>query len=188
MTQRQQLSMDLGIEATPGPEQRPGAAGNPRDEEAELRDAHALVPQALRKQLRRNGRKSAANAPPVLKIFSPVGAATWLIHSQEPVEDPDILFGLCDLGMGFPELGSVSLQELQELEVPARLVINGREEVTFRMKLERDLHFRPQHSLEVYAEAALEAGQITENPQALEEAARRAGHQGAGRKGRRTGR
>ena len=187
MTQRQQLSMDLGIEATTGPERRPGAAGKPRDEEAELRDAHVLVPQALRKQLRQNSRKSI-DIPPALKIFSPVGAATWLIHSQEPGGDPDILFGLCDLGMGFPELGSVSLQELQELEVPARLVINDREEVTFRMRLERDLHFRPRHSLEVYAEAALEAGQITENPQALEAVARRAGRQGAGRRGRRTGR
>ena len=146
-----------------------------------------LVPNELREQLRRNGRKSASSAPPVLKIFSPVGAATWLIHSQEPGE-PDILFGLCDLGMGFPELGSVSLQELRELEVPARLVINGRDEVTFRMKLERDLHFRPRHSLEVYAEAALEAGQITENPQALEEAELRLGHRRPGRGRGRAGR
>ena len=75
--------------------------------------------------------------------------------------------------MGFPELGNVSLEELRELRVPMRIVINGREEVTAGMRLERDLYFRPRHNLEVYADAAMRAEGITENPEALEESARR---------------
>ncbi len=48
---------------------------------------------------------------PVVKFFMPDGGATWLLSEIDP-EYPDIAFGLCDLGMGFPELGSVSLSEL----------------------------------------------------------------------------
>src|SRR3546814_333941 len=46
---------------------------------------------------------------PVAKLFSPVGAATWL--ATELGEDGDTLFGLADLGFGCPELGSFSLSE-----------------------------------------------------------------------------
>jgi hypothetical protein len=52
--------------------------------------------------------------PPVLKLFTPDAAATWLISEVDP-DDPDRLFGLCDLGLGFAELGYVSLAELSEL-------------------------------------------------------------------------
>ncbi|RVC60517.1 DUF2958 domain-containing protein, partial [Mesorhizobium sp. M2A.F.Ca.ET.046.02.1.1] len=48
---------------------------------------------------------------PVVKLFDPTGAATWLLSELDA--DGDTLFGLCDLGFGFPELGSVSLAELQ---------------------------------------------------------------------------
>ena len=40
----------------------------------------------------------------VLKIFSPAGRATLLIHSMD--SDNDTMFGLCDLGMGSPEMGA----------------------------------------------------------------------------------
>ena len=49
---------------------------------------------------------------PVVKIFDPSGSATWLISESDP-EDPDRLFGLCDLGMGYPELGYVLRSELE---------------------------------------------------------------------------
>ena len=52
--------------------------------------------------------------PPVVKLFLPATKCVWLISEIDP-EDPDIAFGLCDLGMGFPELGSVSLTELQSI-------------------------------------------------------------------------
>ena len=178
--EERQMTMDLGLEAPlAGPagktkvKESPEATGDNAGggRKTQMEDAHVLVPDELRKQLRANWRRSA-NIPPVLKIFSPVGAATWLIHSADPRE-PDILFGLCDLGIGFPELGNVSLEELRELRVPMRIVINGREEVTARMRLERDLYFRPRHNLEVYADAAMRAEGINENPEALEESARR---------------
>ena len=51
---------------------------------------------------------------PVVKLFTPDGAATWLLTDILP-DDPDIAFGLCDLGMGEPECGSVSLTELSAL-------------------------------------------------------------------------
>ena len=40
----------------------------------------------------------------VVKLFTPDGSATWFISEMDP-DDPDHLFGLCDLGLGSPELG-----------------------------------------------------------------------------------
>lgn len=48
---------------------------------------------------------------PVVKLFQPDGAATWLLTELVPHE-PDLAFGLCDLGIGFPEMGYVRLSEL----------------------------------------------------------------------------
>lgn len=102
---------------------------------------------------------------PVVKFFDPAGAATWLI--TEVMDDQDSLFGLCDLGMGSPELGYVSLTELRETK--NRLSIN----------LERDLFFSPRYPLSVYAEAARMAQRITEEETALSEAARNLALNGA---------
>jgi hypothetical protein len=117
-----------------------------------------LITEALAKQLTRNGELNANGGghdfKPVLKLFSPVGAATWLITEREP-DYPDILFGLCDLGMGFPELGSVSLTELLSIRLP------------FGLRIERDLHFVARWPLSVYADAAREAGCITEDEKLL---------------------
>lgn len=57
------------------------------------------------------------------------GSATWLITESDP-DNADVLFGLCDLGMGSPELGSVSRAELEE--------VRGR----FGLPLEREVHRR----------------------------------------------
>lgn len=78
---------------------------------------------------------------PVVKLFCPWGAATWLLTELDP-EDEDIAFGLCDLGMGFPELGNVSLREIEELVGPGGL------------RIERDIHFTADKSLSAYAEEA----------------------------------
>jgi hypothetical protein len=97
-----------------------------------------------------NGEANAARAitdgktedfPPVVKLFCPWNGATWLLTELDP-EDPDIAFGLCDLGMGFPELGSVRLSELAAIGGPGGLHI------------ERDLNFKPNKTLQGYAEAA----------------------------------
>ena len=70
---------------------------------------------ALWKQALRNGSiDNLLGHPPVVKLFQPDGAATWLICGVDP-RDADLAFGLCDLGLGFPELGYVRLSELAEL-------------------------------------------------------------------------
>jgi hypothetical protein len=66
-----------------------------------------------------------------VKIFSPIGGATWLLCSLER-GDPDVAYGLCDLGFGTPEIGSVRISELGSYVLPLGL------------RLERDLYFKPR--------------------------------------------
>lgn len=94
-------------------------------------------------------RETGHSARPVVKFFCPWGAATWLISDIEPFGDNDYsMFGLCDLGHGFPELGSVLLSDLQNLRGP------------LGMTIERDLHFTADKSLTAYADEAREKGRI----------------------------
>jgi hypothetical protein len=95
---------------------------------------------------------------PVVKLFFPAGAHTWLLTEMKP-DHPDILFGLCDLGMGFPELGYVSLSELES--------VRG----AFGLGIERDIHFTARYPLSVYAEAARMHGIIVESDELLKQAA-----------------
>lgn len=110
-----------------------------------------LIPNDLRVQLLSNGQRSRAESNfdpvPVLKLFTPDAGATWLLTELDP-DEPDHAFGLCDLGLGFPELGWVSLQELQRVLGP------------MGAEIERDLHFRPTKRLSAYAHEARLAGRI----------------------------
>jgi hypothetical protein len=85
--------------------------------------------------------------PPVVKLFTPDANATWLISEVDP-DDADRLFGLCDLGLGYPELGYVSLAELSALRGPLGLPV------------ERDKHFIPKRPLSIYADEARAKGRI----------------------------
>lgn len=87
------------------------------------------------------------DGPPIVKLFTPDGAATWLISETDP-DDADMLYGLCDLGQGFPELGWVSLAELSALR--------GR----LGLPVERDLHFTADKPLSAYTEEARKHGRI----------------------------
>src|SRR3546814_17571202 len=77
--------------------------------------------------------KSAPNPVPVVKLFNPVGAATWL--ATELADDGDTLFGLADLGFGCPELGRFSLSEVASVRLP------------YGLGIERDLGFASTHPL-----------------------------------------
>ncbi|WP_409017724.1 DUF2958 domain-containing protein [Dyadobacter sp. CY323] len=44
--------------------------------------------------------KRAEDNPPAVKLF--IANATWLLSEINPLYD-DIAFGLCDLGVGYPE-------------------------------------------------------------------------------------
>lgn len=84
---------------------------------------------------------------PVVKLFTPDANATWLLTELDP-DDPDIAFGLCDLGLGFPELGSVSVAEIAEAR--------GR----LGLSVERDLYFKADRPLSAYTERARLLGRI----------------------------
>jgi len=86
-----------------------------------------------------------SDAKPAVKFFCPWGAATWLISEWD---GEDRMFGLCDLGHGSPELGYVSLSELQS--------IRGR----FGLTIERDLHFTADKTMAQYADEARAADRI----------------------------
>ncbi len=117
-----------------------------------------LLTKALRARLLENGRRQAAvkgtsdeiDFPPVVKLFNPCGAATWLLTEIDP-DDETVAWGLCDLGMGFPEFGTVSLTELAEYR--------GR----LGLGIERDLHFTARGPISAYIAAANEAGRIVES-------------------------
>jgi hypothetical protein len=71
---------------------------------------------------------------------------TRLLTELDP--DRELAFGLCDLGMGEPELGYVSLTELR--------TVRGR----LGLPVERDLPFDADKTLAVYADEARERGHI----------------------------
>ncbi len=84
---------------------------------------------------------------PVLKLFTPDAGATWLISECDP-DEMNLLFGLCDLGVGAPELGYVSLAEIMEVRGGLGLPV------------ERDLHFVADKPLSAYADEARVKGRI----------------------------
>ncbi|MEJ1930673.1 DUF2958 domain-containing protein [Nostoc sp. NIES-2111] len=94
---------------------------------------------------------------PVVKLFTPDAQATWLLTEIDNC-CPGIAYGLCDLGLGFPELGYVSLEELVTVRGPLKLPV------------ERDLQFSATHPISVYAEAARNARCITTDSRLLEQA------------------
>ena len=56
------------------------------------------------------------------------------------------MFGLCDLG--YPELGYVSLEEIESVELP------------WGLKIERDMYFEPDMTLMEYYEQSRSRGGI----------------------------
>lgn len=90
---------------------------------------------------------------PVVKLFNPVGAATWI--ATELDEDGDTLFGLADLGFGCPELGCFSLGEIRAVRLPFGLVI------------ERDSYFDAMAPLSDWTDEARRFGSIARAEAAL---------------------
>lgn len=110
-----------------------------------------LITDEQRVQLQANGQRSIEqqdfDPAPVVKLFTPDAGATWLLSEIDP-EDEDRAFGLCDLGLGCPELGYVSLEELASVRERLGLPV------------ERDLHFQGDKRLSAYAREARLAGRI----------------------------
>jgi hypothetical protein len=92
--------------------------------------------------------EDAIDHKPVVKLFTPDAGCTWLLSEIDP-DEPDIAFGLCDLGMGCPELGTVSLSELES--------VRGK----LGLPVERDMYFEADKTLSAYADEASKRGAIT---------------------------
>lgn len=113
-----------------------------------------LLTKTLTQQLIRNGHLLAAKGEnladlmPVVKLFTPDAPCTWLLSALDP-NDPEITFGLYDLGSGRPELGSMRLSEIE--------AVRGR----LGMPVERDFYFHPRKTLLAYADDAKRNGYIT---------------------------
>lgn len=101
-----------------------------------------ILTKEIAKQLERNyGIQD--DLKPVVKLFVCVGGnATWLLTD---IDKDGMAFGLCDLGLGFPELGYVNVNELIK-------------ELGWR--LERDLHFKADKPISEYATDARNHGYI----------------------------
>ena len=125
---------------------RPGADGRARErpDGIDIREDHSmkLLTEAQRTKLLANGTRRGPDHEPVVKLFNPCGAGTWLLSELDPEYPNECGFGLADLGFGTPELGSIGLLELTEYRGP------------FGLGIERDIHFTANHSLSIYAEAA----------------------------------
>ena len=113
-----------------------------------------LITPDLRQQLLANARSSREKVHfdphPAVKWFNPCGAATWLIAELNP-DDEDMAYGLCDLGMGTPELGHVSVRELASIRL-----MGG------ALRIERDLYWKATKPLSEYARMARLAGCIVD--------------------------
>jgi len=89
-----------------------------------------LITADIRKKLEKNYLKSSETGetqPVVLKLFGG-SSMTWLITEIEP--NGDTMWGLCDIGQGCCEFGTVSLSELQSVRFPP-----------FGLPVERDMYF-----------------------------------------------
>ncbi|MBN9124842.1 MAG: hypothetical protein BGO99_05695 [Nitrosospira sp. 56-18] len=110
-----------------------------------------LITDEQRAQLLANGRATAESQDidpvPVVKLFTPDAHATWLLTEIDP-EDGDTAFGLCDVGIGMPELGTVRISDLASIVGPLKLPV------------ERDLYFVAKRTLSDYARLARINGSI----------------------------
>jgi hypothetical protein len=110
-----------------------------------------LFTEAHRAKLLANGAATILDPShdpwPVVKLFTPDAGATWLVTEIDP-EEPNRLWALCDLGLGFAEYGTVWLTEIEELR--------GR----IGLPVERDRHFEAKGPISRYVAISGPAGRI----------------------------
>lgn len=112
-----------------------------------------LVTDEQRAQLLANGHARAADAQtdlwPVVRLFTPDAHATWLLAALNPA-DSDTAWGVCDVGIGMPELGTIKLSDLATIVGPQRIPVR------------RDLHFHAVRPMSEYLRLAQANGSITD--------------------------
>ena len=111
----------------------------------------SLVTDEQRATLLATGRARAAGQAfdplPVVRLFTPDAHVTWLLAALDPV-DGDTAWGLVDLGIGMPALGTVKLSELAGIVGPRQQPVM------------RDLYFQPARTLSEYTRLAALDGNI----------------------------
>ncbi len=107
-----------------------------------------LIPSQLRSRLLDNGARTANGENhdpyPVVRLFVADGPASWLLTELDP-DDPDLAYGLCDLGLGTPALDYVRLSDL--------VTVAGDQ-------VRCDTDFMARQSISAYLSEAREAGAI----------------------------
>ncbi|HEY5529993.1 MAG TPA: DUF2958 domain-containing protein [Thermoleophilia bacterium] len=97
-----------------------------------------LRTKTLEKQLPQLRSQEPVDDPMVrAHFFDPTGPANWYITEGSPEGDDFVMFGLCDMGLGFPELGYASMNELQSVKTRLGLGV------------ERDLYWTPKPLSEI---------------------------------------
>ncbi|EMD1678963.1 MULTISPECIES: DUF2958 domain-containing protein [Klebsiella] len=110
---------------------------------------NALITDEERGRLLANAQACADDPLPVLRLFTPDAHATWLLATLDPT-DGDTAFGLIDLGIGLPALGTVKLSDLAGIVGPNKQPVM------------RDRYFQPTRPLSDYVRLAQENGAITD--------------------------
>ena len=118
-----------------------------------------LITDEMRPRLIANGQAPWIDHFPVLRIDYPGGEASWLITEIDR-EDPDILFGLVDYGLGCPGYGCVRFSELRGFRNPLGLGVR------------RSATFVSRCPVSIYVAAARQAGAITTDAATLDGVAR----------------
>ena len=114
-----------------------------------------LITKAQTEQLLANGRAQRAAIDRQDQAHR-LQARRQTLHPRRPMHlaphrtrrRTDLAFGLCDLGLGCPELGYVSLTELRS--------VRGK----LGLPIERDLHFDADKTISAYADEARTHGRI----------------------------
>ncbi len=87
-----------------------------------------LITQELERHFRAVGDQDIPNPIIICKLFNPCGGETWYLTAYYP--EKQLAFGYMT-GGAVNELGYVSIDELEAIELP------------LHMKIERDLYFLP---------------------------------------------
>jgi len=85
---------------------------------------------------------------PVVKLYTLDAGAAWLL--TDLAVDGDRAFGLCDAGLGCPELSEVSLAALEAMRGPRG------------MRVVVDPHFAPSQTLSAYFAIAVKDGSVND--------------------------
>lgn len=83
------------------------------------------------------------------RLFTPDAHAIWLLAALDPA-DGDTAWGLIDLGLGMPALGTVRLSVLAAIVGPRQRPVM------------RDCYFKPVRRLSEYLRLAEDNGSVTD--------------------------